>query len=89
VSGGCFVDVPTDPLLLSSEEIWAVRVQFDNYKCASKWRLNGTTLPKIQIWKFANFAVVQSIARIDGLNMKSVFTRIRTPKMDIYVLRVF
>jgi beta-glucuronidase len=43
----------------------------------------------MQVWNFADFAAVQSIARVGGLNMKGVFTRIRTPKMAAYVLREF
>ncbi|HZG68276.1 MAG TPA: beta-glucuronidase [Herpetosiphonaceae bacterium] len=43
----------------------------------------------MQVWNFADFAAVQSIARVGGLNMKGVFTRIRTPKMAAHVLREF
>ena len=43
----------------------------------------------MQVWNFADFAAVQSIMRVGGLNMKGIFTRIRTPKMAAYVLREF
>ncbi|MCB0167186.1 MAG: beta-glucuronidase [Anaerolineae bacterium] len=43
----------------------------------------------MQVWNFADFAAVQSIMRVGGLNMKGVFTRTRTPKMAAYVLREF
>jgi beta-glucuronidase len=43
----------------------------------------------MQVWNFADFAAVQSIMRVGGLNMKGVFTRIRTPKMAAHVLREF
>jgi Beta-galactosidase/beta-glucuronidase len=43
----------------------------------------------MQIWNFADFAAVQSIMRVGGLNMKGVFTRTRTPKMAAHVLREF
>ena len=43
----------------------------------------------MQVWNFADFAAVQSIIRVGGLNMKGVFTRIRTPKMAAHVLREF
>ena len=43
----------------------------------------------MQVWSFANFAAVQSIMRVGGLNMKGVFTRGRTPKMAAHVLREF
>jgi beta-glucuronidase len=43
----------------------------------------------MQVWNFADFAAVQSIARVGGLNMKGIFTRTRQPKMAAYVLREF
>jgi beta-glucuronidase len=43
----------------------------------------------MQVWNFADFAAVQSPLRVDGLNMKGVFTRTRTPKMAAHVLREF
>lgn len=41
----------------------------------------------MQVWNFADFAAVQSIMRVGGLNMKGVFTRTRQPKMAAHVLR--
>ena len=41
----------------------------------------------MQVWNFADFAAVQSIMRVGGLNMKGIFTRTRTPKMAAHVLR--
>lgn len=43
----------------------------------------------MQVWNFADFAAVQSIMRVGGLNMKGVFTRTRQPKMAVQVLRQF
>jgi beta-glucuronidase len=43
----------------------------------------------MQVWNFADFAAVQSIMRVGGLNMKGVFTRTRQPKMAARVLREF
>jgi beta-glucuronidase len=43
----------------------------------------------MQIWNFADFAAVQSIMRVGGLNMKGIFTRTRTPKLAAHVLREF
>jgi hypothetical protein len=43
----------------------------------------------MQVWNFADFAAVQSIMRVGGLNMKGIFTRSRTPKMAAHVLREF
>jgi beta-glucuronidase len=41
----------------------------------------------MQVWNFADFAAVQGIMRVGGLNMKGVFTRTRTPKLAAHVLR--
>jgi beta-glucuronidase len=43
----------------------------------------------MQVWNFADFAAVQSIVRVGGMNMKGVFTRARQPKMAAHVLREF
>jgi beta-glucuronidase len=43
----------------------------------------------MQVWNFADFAAVQSIMRVGGINMKGIFTRSRTPKMAAHVLREF
>ncbi len=43
----------------------------------------------MQVWQFADFAAVQSIMRVGGLNHKGIFTRIRTAKMAAHVLREF
>jgi beta-glucuronidase len=43
----------------------------------------------MHVWNFADFAAVQSIMRVGGLNHKGIFTRIRTPKMAAHVLREF
>ena len=43
----------------------------------------------MQVWNFADFAAVQSIMRVAGLNHKGVFTRTRTPKLAAHVLREF
>jgi beta-glucuronidase len=46
-------------------------------------RIDGSASAK------ADFAAVQSIARVGGLNMKGLFTRTRQPKMAAHVLREF
>ena len=43
----------------------------------------------MQVWNFADFAAVQGINRVGGLNLKGVFTRTRQPKMAAQVLREF
>lgn len=43
----------------------------------------------MQVWNFADFASVQSLMRVGGLNLKGVFTRTRQPKMAAHVLREF
>ncbi len=41
----------------------------------------------MQIWNFADFAAVQGVARVGGMNLKGVFTRARQPKMAAHTLR--
>jgi beta-glucuronidase len=41
----------------------------------------------MQVWNFADFAAVQSVMRVGGLNLKGVFTRARQPKLAAHVLR--
>jgi beta-glucuronidase len=43
----------------------------------------------MQVWNFADFAAVQSIMRVGGMNMKGIFTRTRQPKLAAHVLREF
>jgi beta-glucuronidase len=43
----------------------------------------------MQVWNYADFAAVQSIVRVGGINMKGVFTRARQPKMAAHILREF
>lgn len=43
----------------------------------------------MHVWNFADFAAVQSIMRVGGINHKGVFTRTRVPKMAAHVLREF
>jgi beta-glucuronidase len=43
----------------------------------------------MHIWNFADFAAVQSPGRVGGVNMKGVFTRMRTPKMAAHMLREY
>lgn len=41
------------------------------------------------VWNFADFAAIQSIYRVGGMNMKGVFTRSRQPKMAAHLLREY
>ena len=41
----------------------------------------------MHIWNFADFQVTQSIMRVNGMNLKGVFTRAREPKMVAHMLR--
>lgn len=43
----------------------------------------------MQVWNFADFAAVQGINRVGGLNLKGIFTRTRQPKMAAQVLREY
>jgi putative sterol carrier protein len=39
------------------------------------------------VWNFADFQAAQSMLRVDGMNLKGVFTRDRRPKMAAHFLR--
>ncbi|MGI6367005.1 MAG: beta-glucuronidase [Anaerolineae bacterium] len=41
----------------------------------------------MQVWNYADFAAVQGINRVGGMNLKGVFTRARQPKLVAHVLR--
>jgi beta-glucuronidase len=72
------------PNLMWTEEYQAEYIRGHLRVAAGKDYIAG-----MQVWNFADFAAVQSIMRVGGLNMKGVFTRIRTPKMAAHVLREF
>lgn len=72
------------PNLMWTEEYQAEYIRGHLRVAAEKDYIAG-----MQVWNFADFAAVQSIMRVGGINMKGVFTRIRTPKMAAHVLRDF
>ncbi len=72
------------PNVMWTEEYQADYMRFHLEVAAARDYVAG-----MQVWNFADFAAVQSIARVGGLNMKGVFTRTRTPKMAAHVLREF
>ncbi len=72
------------PNVMWTEEYQADYIRFHLEVAAARDFVAG-----MQVWNFADFAAVQSIARVGGLNMKGVFTRTRQPKMAAYVLREF
>lgn len=72
------------PNLMWTEEYQAEYIRGHLRVAADKDYIAG-----MQVWNFADFAAVQSIMRVGGLNMKGVFTRGRTPKMAAHVLREF
>lgn len=72
------------PNVMWTEEYQADYVRFHLEVAAARDYIAG-----MQVWNFADFAAVQSIMRVGGLNMKGVFTRSRTPKMAAHVLREF
>lgn len=43
----------------------------------------------MHVWNFADFAAVQGLLRVAGINHKGVFTRTRAPKMAAHVLCEF
>jgi beta-glucuronidase len=72
------------PDLMWTEEYQAEYVRGYLQAAARKAYIAG-----MQVWNFADFAAVQSILRVGGMNMKGVFTRTRTPKMAAHILREF
>lgn len=72
------------PNVMWTEEYQADYIRFHLEVAAAQDYVAG-----MQVWNFADFAAVQSIMRVGGLNMKGVFTRTRTPKMAAHVLREF
>ena len=72
------------PSVMWTEEYQADFIRFHLEVAAARDFVAG-----MHVWNFADFAAVQSIARVAGLNHKGVFTRTRTPKMAAHVLREF
>ena len=72
------------PALMWTEEYQAEYIRGHLKVAAKKDYIAG-----MQVWNFADFAAVQSILRVGGLNMKGVFTRSRASKMAAHVLREF
>jgi beta-glucuronidase len=72
------------PAVMWTEEYQAEYIRGHLQVAARKEYVAG-----MQVWNFADFAAVQSIMRVGGLNRKGVFTRTRTPKMAAHVLREF
>ena len=69
--------------------MWTEEYQADYIRLHLEVAARRDFIAGMQVWNFADFAAVQSIARVGGLNMKGVFTRTRTPKMAAHVLREF
>lgn len=72
------------PTVMWTEEYQADYIRFHLESAAARDFVAG-----MQVWNFADFAAVQSIARVAGINHKGIFTRTREPKMAAYVLREF
>lgn len=72
------------PDVMWTEEYQAAYIRFHLEVAAERDFVAG-----MQVWNFADFAAVQGLMRVGGLNHKGVFTRIRTPKMAAHVLREF
>ncbi len=72
------------PNVMWTEDYQADYIRFHMEVAAERHFVAG-----MQVWQFADFAAVQSIMRVGGLNHKGIFTRIRTPKMAANVLREF
>ncbi len=72
------------PNVMWTEDYQADYIRFHMEVAAERHFVAG-----MQVWQFADFAAVQSIMRVGGLNHKGIFTRVRTPKMAANVLREF
>ena len=72
------------PDVMWTEEYQAEYIRFHMEVAAARDFVAG-----MQVWNFADFAAVQGLMRVGGLNHKGVFTRVRTPKMAAHVLREF
>ncbi len=72
------------PAVMWTEEYQADYIRFHLEVAAEREFVAG-----MQVWNFADFAAVQSVMRVGGLNHKGIFTRSRTPKMAAHVLREF
>ncbi len=72
------------PNVMWTEDYQADYIRFHMEVAAERHFVAG-----MQVWQFADFAAVQSVMRVGGLNHKGIFTRIRTPKMAANVLREF
>jgi beta-glucuronidase len=69
--------------------MWTEEYQADYIRMHLETAAARDFVAGMQVWNFADFAAVQSIMRVGGLNMKGVFTRTRQPKMAAHVLREF
>ncbi len=72
------------PNVMWTEEYQAEYIRFHLEEAEKREFVAG-----MQVWNFADFAAVQSVARVGGLNHKGVFTRARGTKMAAHVLREF
>ena len=72
------------PDVMWTEEYQAQYIRFHLEEAEAREFVAG-----MQVWNFADFAAVQSVMRVGGLNHKGVFTCIRTPKLAAHVLREF
>jgi beta-glucuronidase len=69
--------------------MWTEEYQADYIRLHLEVAATRPYVAGMQVWNFADFAAVQSIMRVGGLNMKGIFTRSRAPKMAANVLREF
>ncbi|MBK9940125.1 MAG: beta-glucuronidase [Kouleothrix sp.] len=69
--------------------MWTEEYQADYMRMHLEVAAARDYIAGMQVWNFADFAAVQSIMRVGGLNMKGIFTRTRQPKLAAQVLREF
>jgi len=68
-------------------QMWSEEYQADFIRGYCEVAARKDYIIGMHVWNFADFQAVQSIWRVGGMNLKGVFTRMRTPKLAAHVLR--
>jgi beta-glucuronidase len=66
--------------------MWTEEYQADFIRGYLEVAARKAYIAGMQVWNFADFAAVQGMMRVGGLNLKGVFTRTRTPKLAAHIL---
>ena len=68
-------------------KMWSEEYQVDFIRGYLDVAASKDFVAGMHVWNFADFQAVQSTNRVDGMNLKGVFTRDRKPKMAAHLLR--